>query len=79
MEVWKCVRKGRMGWSFSATVLSGVEYFLGLCARESARSLFIAEARDDEGVAGKACARCISESHTAIGKKNHGCREIDRQ
>ena len=21
MEVWKCVRKGRMGWPFSATVI----------------------------------------------------------
>ena len=25
MEVWKCVRKGRMGWPFSATVIFRTE------------------------------------------------------
>ena len=28
MEVWKCVRKERMGWPFSATV-----FLLGLCSQ----------------------------------------------
>ena len=44
-----------------------------MCAGE--RSLAFAEARDDEGVAGKACARCISEPSvtnitTILGTEN---------
>ena len=64
MEVWKCVRKGRMGWPFSATVVTNVDVALRLLVALVSVSLV----HDILEIVDKCC--CICECRR-VGKNLH--------